>query len=262
MNVIQIQDLILKIGFLNKNIDLQEYFNNSEDILKSELEIIEESNNELNTRLLIQLKEKSDVELLQEFIDFINKNGVALEELYHKYRVVLSESNNSNPIYTKSIPIVCKLIDLKLDALISLKIDLQSKIKYFNYRISSDFESNVNPSFLSEFTSNQNQEKETAGRATFNLSKKESIMLLYILEKTGLLKFESEDQISKFVENNFCFTEIRENAGNNGKVSPIKDVRSEISVLRARHKSDINNKVLEKLLKKLNDTIHLFEFQS
>lgn len=257
MNVIQIQDLINKIGEFNKNTDLKEYSDRGEEMFEAQLEIIEKSNNELNHRLLIQLKEKSDVELLQKFIELINSNGADLQSLYHKYRIKLSESDNSNPIYTKSIPIICRLIDTKLDHLTNLKQDLITKIAFFDYRISTDFDYNSNT--LSE--SNQNHKNGIAGRATFNLSKKEAIMLLYILENTGLLKFESEEQISKFIESNFCFTEIRDNA-DKGKALHMKDVRSEISKLRARLNSDSNNKVLEKLLNKLNDTIHLFEFKS
>lgn len=255
MNVIQIQDLINKIGEFNRNIDLQQYSDEGEEILESQLKIIEDSNDELNYKLLIQLKEKSDVELLQKFIQLIDTNGADLNTLYHKYRRKLSESNNSNPIYTKSIPIVCKLIDSKLDALTNLKRDLIIKIANLDYRVSTDFDYNS----INLSNPNQNQKKEYAGRATFNLSKKEAIMLIYILEKTNLLKFESEEQISKFIESNFCFTEIRDNA-DKGKALQMKDVRSEISKLRGGQHSESNNKILEKLLNKLNDTIHLFEF--
>lgn len=260
MNVIQIQDLIRKIGELNKNIDLQEYFNNGEDILKSELEIIEEANNELNHRLLIQLKEKSDVELLHEFISFIDKNGEALGELYHKYRTKLSQSNNSNPIYNKSIPIICKLIDSKIDVLTSLKIDLLSKIKYFDYRISSDFESNSNSSLVSE-SSNQNQEKETAGRATFNLSKKESLMLLYIFEEVNLLKFDNNAQRKNFIEQNLNFTEVRNNESY-GKSFPMAGIQSEYSKFNSNDRDELksNNKTLENLSKRMNSIFETFEF--
>lgn len=255
MNVIQIQDLINKIGEFNKSTVLKEYSTGGEENLESQLKIIHDSNDELNHKILIQLKEKSDVELLHKFINLIDTNGLKLNNLYHEYRRKLSESNNSNPIYSESIPLLCNLIDSKLDVLTNLKQDLITKIANFDYIISTDFDYNT----FSE--SNQKQEKETAGRATFTLSKKESIMLIYILEQTGLLKFESEEQISKFIENNFCFTEIRDNA-DKGKALLMKDVRSEISKLRARLNSDSNNKVLEKLLNKLNDTIHLFEFKS
>lgn len=256
MNVIQIQDLINKIGEFNKNSDLKEYYEDGEEILESQLKIIEDSHTELNHKLLIQLKEKSDVELLQKFINLIDENGADLHILYNKYRIKLAESkkpNKSNPIYSKSVPIVCKLIDSKLDVLTNLKQDLITKIANFDYIISTDFDYNT----FSE--SNQKQEKETAGRATFNLSKKEAIMLVYILEKTDLLKFESEEQIPKFIEKNFCFTEIRDNA-DKGKSIHMKDVRSEISKLRGGQHSESNNKILEKLLNKLNETIHLFEF--
>lgn len=83
MNVIQIQDLINKIGEFNKNSDLKEYYEDGEEMLESQLKIIEDSHTELNHKLLIQLKEKSDVELLQKFINLIDKNGADLHILYH-----------------------------------------------------------------------------------------------------------------------------------------------------------------------------------
>jgi len=261
MNVIQIQDLINKIGGFNKNIDLQKYFNDGDEILKSELEIIEESKNELDYKLLIQLKEKSDVELLELFISFINDNGEALEDIYHKYRIRLSESNNSNPVYTKSIPIICQLIDVKLDVLISIKNDLQSKIKYFNYRVSSDFESKSNSSFLSEFTSNQNEEKGTTGRATFNLSKKESLMLLYILEEVNFLKFDNNAQRKSFIEQNFNFTEVRNNEFY-GKSFPMTGIQSEYSKFNSNDRDELksNNKTFESLSKRMSSIFETFEF--
>lgn len=255
MNVIQIQDLIKKIGEFNKNTDLKEYYEGGDEKLESQLKIIQDASEELNHKLLIQLNEKSDVELLKKFVELIDDNGPNLYELYHKYRWKLSESDNANPIYTKAVPIVCKVIDLKLDVLTNLKRDLFSKIANFDYRISTDFDYNYNK--LSEL--NQKEQKEISDRATFNMSKKEAIMLVYILEKTKLIKFENEEQISKFIESNFCFTEIRDNA-DKGKSLPMKDVRSEISKLRGGQHSESNNKILEKLLNKLNETIHLFEF--
>jgi len=257
MNVIQIQDLINKIGEFNQSNVLKEYSDGGEELLESQLKIIQDSNDELNHKILIQLKEKCDVELLQKFINLINTNGENLINLYHQYRRKLAESNNSNPIYIESIPIICKLIDAKLDVLTNLKNDLILKIANFDYRINTDFD--YNSSTLS--ASSQNHYTGIASRATFNLSKKESIMLIYILEQTGLLTFEGEEQIHKFIERNFCFTEIRNNT-DNGKATHMKDVGSEISKLRAGHNSDSNNKVLDKLLNKLNDTIHLFEFKS
>ena len=45
---------------------------------------------------------------------------------------------------------------------------------------------------------NKNKDYLITERATFNLSKKESLMLLYILEEVNLLKFENNTQISTY----------------------------------------------------------------
>lgn len=257
MNVIHIQDLINIIGGFNKNTDLKEYSDGGEEMLESQLKIIQDSNEELNYKLLIQLKEKSDVELLQKFIKLIDTNGADLHKLYHKYRKKLSELNNSNPIYAKAVPIVCNIIDLKLDVLTNLKRDLILKIANFEYRISTDFDYNSNE--LLEM--NQKQQKEITDRATFNLSKKESLMFLYILEEVNLLKFENTTQRKSFIEQNFNFTEVRNNEFY-GKSFPMTGIQSEYSKFNSDNKDEIksNNKTLENISKKLTTIIEEFEF--
>jgi hypothetical protein len=108
MNAIHIQDLINKIGEFNPKLNLQYFVDENEEILISEFEKIEELGNELNQKLIIQLRENSDADLLQKFIDNVNTNGKNLEEYYHKFRILLSESNESDTINIKSIPNVCK----------------------------------------------------------------------------------------------------------------------------------------------------------
>ena len=84
-------------------------------------------------------------------------------------------------------------------------------------------------------------------------------MLIYIMEQSGVIKFENNTQRNKFIQNNFNWTEFRGNE-NNGKSFPIDDVESQISKMKASHNKESSCKVLEKLLKKLEDTIHNFEF--
>jgi hypothetical protein len=257
MNAIQIQKLINTIGEFNSNLNLEDLFENGEEILEYEKIKIKTSKEELDHKLNVQLKENSDAKLLQSLSAEINKLSIALQEQYHKYRIKLSESNNSNPIYNKSIPIVCNLIDFKLDSLSILENDLDLIIENFEHRISTDFGSVQDKPTLSV----QNQELGTEGKATFNLGKKESLMFLYILEQSDLLMFESDEQRRKFIEANFCFTEMRDNS-DKGKSLPMRDISSDISKLGAKHLSEPNNKTLDKLLNKLNDSIHLFEFKS
>lgn len=257
MNATQIQDLINKIGEFNPNLNLQYFVDENEEILISEFAKIEELGNELNQKLVVQLRENSDAELLQKFIDNINQNEKNLEEYYHKFRIKLSESNESETINIKSIPNVCKLIDKKLDYLTNLEIDLQNKIIFLGYRVNTDFENSPNSSIF-----NQNKECLITERATFNLSKKESLMLLYVLEEVNLLKFENNTHKINFIEQNFNFTEVRNNEFI-GKPFPMKGTNSEYSKFRSDDRNEIksNNKTLDSLFKRFSDIIDSFEFK-
>ncbi|WP_366182984.1 hypothetical protein [Flavobacterium ovatum] len=143
---------------------------------------------------------------------------------------------------------------VKIETLNLIINSLDGELSFLNFASSDESKKE-----LPVLNTKSNQVINDSGRATFNLSKKESIMLIHVFEKTNLLKFESDEQLSKFIESNFSFTEIRANA-DKGKALPMKDVRSEISKLRGGQHSESNNKILEKLLNKLNETIHLFEF--
>ena len=229
---------------------------NGEEFLESEMEIIEELNNDLNHKLLIQLKENSDVELLQTFITQIMEKENSLTTQYHRFRIKLAENDDLTVISQKFISTSCKIIDCKLDHLSNIKKDIESKMTFFNYKISTDFNEN------SDILSSQNQESLTNSRASFNLSKKESLMLLYILEEVNLLKFENVAQRKCFIEQNFNFSEVRNNESY-GKSFPITDIKSEYSKFNSNDRDELksNNKTLEKLSKKLITIMEEFKFE-
>jgi hypothetical protein len=102
---------------------------------------------------------------------------------------------------------------------------------------------------------------DSVGKATFKLSKKETLMFLYILEQVNLLEFESIEQRRLFIENNFNFTETRNNP-NKGIALPMKGISSELSDFSSYTEGNSNNKTLEKLLDRLLETIHLYEFNN
>lgn len=256
MNAIQIQDLINKIGEFNPNLNLHYFCDENQEILISEYAKIEELDNELNQKLSIQIIENSDAELLQMIIDNINQNGKKLEEYYHKFRILLSESNESETINVEAIPNVCSLIDKKLDYLTNLKIYLQKNIIYLGYRVKSDFENSPDSSKF-----NPNKEYLVTERATFKLSKKESLMLLHILEEANLLKFENKSHKKNFIELNFNYTEGRKNVRYGERIA-IENIDSELSKFESNDKNEIqsNNKTLENLFERLGDIIASFEF--
>jgi hypothetical protein len=257
MNAIQIQDLITKIGEFNLHLDLQYYFDKGEEILKSEFEKVEELNSNLEDKLLIQLRENGDVELLQNFMVLAGEKENALMVLYHQFRSQLADPNNTNPVNDISIPIVCTIIDYKLDSLSTIKKDLHTKIAFYKYKISSDF-NNFSETLLSP---NLNINNGTAGRATFRLSKKDSLMLLFILEEKNILKFENNAQRKSFIEQNFNFTEVRKN-GSYGKSVAMTGIQSEYSKFNSNDRNELksNSKTLENLSTKLTTLMEEFKF--
>jgi len=260
-NASQISECINEIGTIRvhqseENSD--EFLINNKPVDSNIINHYNDLFHQFQVRLYTQLLRKCDIALLKKYIDDAKEVKKTVLNLNLKLKNNYFDYKRENRIVIAENSQQVRKILIKIERILNNIISIiEDERDNFDYRITADYEEIL--SFLT--TPEIKPEYGTAGRATFTLSKKESIMLLYILEKTGLLKFESEEQISKFIENNFCFTEIRDNA-DKGKALLMKDVRSEISKLRARLNSDSNNKLLEKLLVKLNETIHLFEFKS
>lgn len=104
-------------------------------------------------------------------------------------------------------------------------------------------------------------------KATFNLSRTDSIIFLYMLEKFNLLKFESTSQRNRFIEQNFNYTEYRntENASdeNENIVKELTGINVEYSNVKSVDKSNVKryNKRLD-LLKDKIQFIMEYEFKS
>ena len=98
------------------------------------------------------------------------------------------------------------------------------------------------------------------GKVTFNLSKKETLMFFYVLEKEGIIQFESDEKRRIFLESNFNYTEQRNNP-NRGNPIEITGAGSELANFKSVVFVDSNNKTLDSLLKRLKESIHLFEFK-
>ena len=93
-------------------------------------------------------------------------------------RLIIAE--NTQKVRSKLIK-----IEKILNNIISI---IEDERDNFDYRINADYEEILN--LLT--TPIVKPEYGNAGRATFNLSKKESIMFIYILEKSNLLNFQNE----------------------------------------------------------------------
>jgi hypothetical protein len=141
MNAIQIKNLINQIGELNTSFNKQsgEYLLNNERIVEISLNRFEEIKTEYQQKLIVQLKQKSDIKLLQEFLNDVIKNIFDLENNYHDFRLKLSEASQFDKEYIIVVKKTCKIIDAKIIVLEKMKLDLEEKIKYHDYKLDNDF---------------------------------------------------------------------------------------------------------------------------
>ena len=115
-----------------------------------------------------------------------------------------------------------------------------------------------------EIENNSIQEDVTHSnnRATFNLSKTDSLMFIYMLEKCNLINFESTSHRNSFIEKNFNYSDLR-NIQSENKVQPMKGVGVDIANIKSNDKPSLKrfNKNLESLKDKLQ-TIMDFKLES
>jgi hypothetical protein len=256
-NASKISQCIKQIGNVTINTveDKVEYLFNSKPIDEVTDEYYTDLFNNFKILLYTQLKEKCDKPLLKKYLGEAKITLSSINNLITNLRPRGDQGIDSNE--NKNVDVIIDRLFIIKSIFDEINLIIEDEIEYFDYRISSDYEL-----ILNSFTPiDKNYEYGIEGKLIFNLSKKDSLMFLYILEQTELLKFEGEEQRRKFIEGNFCFTEVRNNA-DNGKAFPMIGTSSEISNFKSRVDAMSNNKTLEKLLEKLNKTIHLFEFKS
>lgn len=196
MNVIQIQKLINKIGEFNISFNEQkkEYFLNDENIINMELSSIEVIRAEYQQKLSIQLKQKSDVKLLTGFLQEAVNNIIALEGFYHNFRIKVSECKPSNTELNKALKKICKIIDVKIYNLEEIKADLEYKIKYFDYKLITDF-GEIETQIMKE-SELEEDELNLSGLPNLNIA--ERFKLLKLLKIVEVLENLELDRKSKF----------------------------------------------------------------
>lgn len=215
-------------------------------------EYYEELFNRFQKLLNIEKIEKCDISTIHNYLSEAKVSKAILEENFkvftHNYRSVnqnLSSDERDLYIYTKLA------FSLKIETLSLIINSLNQEISFLKFIPPAD-------SKKESIDSGTKLMSVNGGRATLNLGKKESIMFFYILEKSDFIKFENDEQRRRFLEENFCFTELRDNS-DKGKSLPMKDVSSELSKLKSYSERESNNKALRKLLDKL-ESIDSFKF--
>ena len=216
----------------------------------------------LNFRILLytQLREKCDIILLNKYCKEAKFNLENISKIEDEYKFKYFNAIDENEeIKALCINKIRKRLFTLFTVLKEIILLLEEEIEYFDYRISTDYQLVLNSlEQHAKFSSNFH-----AGKATFKMSKKETLMLLFLLEQNKLLKFDNDIQRKKFIENNFNYTEMRENKDNYEEPCELNGIGKDFSNFTSNVDSDIisNNKTLETLLKKLKDSIHEYEFK-
>ena len=215
--------------------------------------------NKFETFLLVQIRDGISIEQIEEFIlntkSTISKlisssDAHRIDFLFSKRDEILSNEAESTHYE------IANIISTQKAVLNRVLLKLYASIDLYKENKIDDLLSEEIPNIDSSIIKFDN-----IGKATFKLSKKETLMLLFILEQENLLEFESIEQRRLFIENNFNFTETRNNP-NKGQALPLKGISSELSDFISYTEGDSNNKTLEKLLKRLLETIHQYEFKN
>jgi hypothetical protein len=128
-------------------------------------------------------------------------------------------------------------------------IILENTLRFIDYSSLEDYKL-----LLSEIENNNIIEDVTHSnnRATFNLSKTDSLMFIYMLEKCNLLNFESDSHRNSFIEKNFNYYDLRKIQSDN-KVQTMKGVGVDFANIKSNSKPSLKrfNKNLESLKDKL-----------
>jgi hypothetical protein len=264
MNIFELQNIISDIGKANKlyfkTANLTYYVNG-----KTPREISKDYyinlRNRFYDKLTIQLKSKPNVKFFEKLTNKIDeylelnheeKSNQLLRHAFIGSKKQLTDSNGA------SHNEILEILNAQHDLLDQLKRHLTILSEHSEFIIDSDF-SDTTIEQIPKSTGLINF--ADVGKATFKMSKKEALMVLYVLEKTNLLAFDSELQRNKFIEQNFNYTEMRNNA-DKGNALQMKDVNSEMSNLHSPERNQIiaNDKALKKLIKQLDETIMSFKF--
>ena len=256
-NALGIENCIIQIGNSKFSIDknTNEYlFNNEIPRLISE-DYFTKLHEEFNKRFIIQLKENANKVLLEEYIKLTITKIKEVKEKSNNLRlnyVYLKSKNQFPDTAINSYNDIIAIFSTQSSVLLKIRYQLEEGLKYIDFPTSVDYsetELNINTIPFS-----------TSDKATFNLSKRESLMLLYLLEEHKIIEFKDKDHRRNFIEYNFQFKELRKNI-NEGSILPMIGISSELSKFNGRHEKKSNNRTLENLQKKLKEAIEYFEFK-
>lgn len=232
---------------------------------------------EFESLIYLQLENNCDIKLLEKFN---NSAKTIFEYELSKHNFKLNsdafQSQNFTDEEKKKYYLFNKIHEQQTDKIKKIIKLLEHEIEFFTYKSNENLTINstnikVTHNILEK--SNPYEKKDmkdstnSINKVTFNLSKTDSILFLYMLEKFNILKFESSSQRKSFIEQNFNYTEYR-NIGmasdeNENIVKKLTGINVEYSNIKSVDKSNVKryNKRLD-LLKDKIQSIMEYEFKS
>lgn len=196
MNVIEIKKLINQIGQLEIKFDDNkgECLMNGENIVNINKNIFEEIRTSCQQKLETQLNQKSDANLLVGFIDEILKLIQNLKINYNIYRIKISDSRYKN-LNLKSEKVstkICQIINNKIEVLEEIQNYLELRLKYFDYKLKTDFGGEESQSKEKPF---EDDELELSGVPKLNLSNRFKLLkTLKIVDALEELKIDKKQK--------------------------------------------------------------------
>ncbi|WP_296687365.1 hypothetical protein [Flavobacterium sp.] len=232
---------------------------------------------EFESLIYIQLENNCDIKLLEKFNNSA-KTIFEYELSKHNFKLNSNafQSQNFTDEEKKKYYFFNKIHEQQTDKIKKIIKLLEHEIEFFTYKNNKNLtinSTNTKDTHNILEKSNPHEKKDmkdstnSINKATFNLSRTDSIIFLYMLEKFNLLKFESTSQRNRFIEQNFNYTEYRntENASdeNENIVKELTGINVEYSNVKSVDKSNVKryNKRLD-LLKDKIQFIMEYEFKS
>jgi hypothetical protein len=116
------------------------------------------------------------------------------------------------------------------------------------YYLTSFYDSRLRNDFDNDLPSAMNLPPN--GKALFSMSKIETLMFFYLLEKSEIIKFDENDR-NKFIEYNFQYTDVRNNGKGDGP-QPLTDTDRHFSIFKSHSALKENDKIKKKLIEKID----------
>lgn len=209
-----------------------------------------------DTNLSIYLRHDFKIDDINEFIEITKETSAKLKLVGDNHRVNFLLSIKKGELSDSATQ-----THENINSIISTQKLVLNKVLVNLYSCQDKINTNTPEAFLIE----NNSDKETSSsdipfkivnRATFKMKKKESLMLVHLLEKCGLLEFEDYLHKCKFMEANFNYTETFENSRNFKDVLPMKGTGKEFTNFDAFSELKQSKKTFEKVILKLESVMN------